>query len=458
MVTRAIFVIAAMLLCIPSKGFVQNNSLILDLKKCEELAWQNNLSIHDAELSLDISQAKLTQASHARFLPKFELRNIWGPSPPARLGELGPHGGFVVSPDTAVGFGDLRYFTQLDIDLVQPIFTFGKLSGAAAAARAGVEADEANLESEKENVRLQVRQLYWGLVLAKELLLVVEDADKELVKAENKIQEKLQEGSEEVSQVDLFKLQIFRYEINKRRREALDNVKITRSALKASLGLADDLEIQVASGYLDPLPTQVDSLSTYLEMALQNRPELRRLRAGIQARSALVTVSKSDYFPQFFLGGQIKFNYAKDRFDTNNPFLFNQTNYFRPGVVVGASLNLNFLQTRDKVRVAQAEFLQLSQKEKQLLEGIKLDVQKNYLELTQVEQNMLDSERALKATDNWLRSVTMTFDIGVGEVKELIDAFRANGAMQAEHLQNIFKYNVAIAKLSKSVGRDLYPN
>jgi len=50
----------------------------------------------------------------------------------------------------------------------------------------------------------------------------------------------------------------------------------------------------------------------------------------------------------------------------------------------------------------------------------------------------------------------MTFDIGVGEVKDLIDAFKANGAMQAEHLQNIFKYNTAIAKLSKVIGRDLY--
>ncbi|MCH7681149.1 hypothetical protein IID10_17590, partial [candidate division KSB1 bacterium] len=48
--------------------------------------------------------------------------------------------------------------------------------------------------------------------------------------------------------------------------------------------------------------------------------------------------------------------------------------------------------------------------------------------------------------------------IGVGEVKELIDAFKASGTMQAAHLENIFKYNVALAELSKATGHDFYEN
>ena len=456
MVKRTIFVILALQVYVRLDLHAQE-TMVLNLAKCEELALKNNPSIQDAELGIKASEAKFTQASNARFIPKFELKNIWGPSPPAR-GVVDPSGGFVISPDTSTGFSDLKYFTQLDIDLIQPIFTFGKLSGIREAARHGVEADEANLVGEKENVRFQVRQLYWGLVLAKELLVVVEDAEKELTKAENKVREKLDEGSEEVSQIDLFKLQIYKYEINKKHREAVDNFEITRSALKASLHLNVRTDIQLATEYLDPLQVNIDSLTSYGEMAVQNRPELRRLQAGIHARRAMITVSRSDYFPQFFLGGQLKYNYAKDRLDPRNPFIYNPTNFFRPGAVVGMSMNLNFLQTRDKVRVAEADFLQLSQKEELLMDGIKLEVQKNYLELLQSLENWRESEKALKASDNWLRSTTMTFDLGVGEVKELIDAFRANSAMQAEHLQNIFRYNVAIAKLGKSVGRDLYPN
>lgn len=433
-----------------------NNPIILSLSDCEQLALKNNLSIKSAELSLKASQAKFTQASHAKILPKFEVKNIWGPIPKAG-GEIDPVTGFVVSPDTATSIPrDLRYFTQVDLDLVQPIFTFGKLSSLTNAAHFGVLADEAKLEGEQENVRFQVRQLYWALVLGKELLAVVEDADKELKKAENKIQEKLDEGSEEVTQTDLFKLQIFRYDVNKRYREILSKIEITKSALRTTLGLNEDVDYEIETEYLDPIIVTLDSLPVYTDVALRKRTELAQLRAGINARRALIGVSKSEYFPQFFFGGQIKYNFAKDRFDPKNPFLYNPTNYFRPGFVVGMNLNLNFMQTRDKVRIAEAEYVQLAQKEKLVLDGIELEVKKAYFALKQAEKNIRDSRKALKASDNWLRSVTMTWDIGVGEVKDLIDAFKANGAMQAEHFQNIFTFNVALAKLSKAIGNDLY--
>ncbi|MCH6560425.1 TolC family protein, partial [candidate division KSB1 bacterium] len=120
--------------------------------------------------------------------------------------------------------------------------------------------------------------------------------------------------------------------------------------------------------------------------------------------------------------------------------------------------NLNFVQTRDRIRLAQAEYTKLSQKEEPLISGIKLEVKKAYLEVTQAGTNFRESRKALRASDNWLRSESMAWDIGVGEVKDLIDAFKANGSMQAAHLENIFKYNVALAKLSKASGNDLYPN
>ncbi|MCG8604319.1 TolC family protein [bacterium] len=436
----------------------ENNVLVLTLDQCEELAFKNNPAVHDAQLSLDISRAKLKQARNARFLPKFELSNVWGPIPKARA-ELRDGGGYAISPDTSTGLSDLRYFTQLDIDILQPIYTFGKISSLTDAALFGVAADEAKVVSERESVRLKVRQIYWGLLLATELLGVIQDADAELTKAENRVEEKLDEGSDEVSQTDLYKLQLFRYEINKRLREAKDKVTLGKSAIKLTIGLAEEeADITMASEYLDPVKITLDSLTTYIEMAGQHRPELARLRSGIQAKRALVNMQRSDYYPQFFLGAQISLNRAPSRDDPKNPFIHNPTNFFRPGIVVGAKWNLNFWQTRSKVGVAQAEFLHLAQKEEQLSHGLKLEVEKSYLELVQAQQNMQDSRKALRTSNNWLRSATMTFDIGVGEVKELIDAFKANGAMEAEHLGNILKFNLAAAKLSQVTGRNLVKN
>lgn len=436
----------------------ESEKLVLSLKKCEELAFKNNQKIQDAQLSLKVSEAKRIQASHAKILPKFQVRNVWGPSPIAE-GELDPTGGYVISEDVTTSIPeDLRYFTQVDLDLIQPIYTFGKLNGLSTAAEFGVEAGQAGLEKSKEDVRLEVRRLYWALLLGRELLAVIEDTRKEMNQAESKIQELLDEGAEEVSQIDLFKLQIAQYEVNKRNRETLDKIELTKSALRITLGLSENTDYDIETEYLDPLETDLDSLSVYTATALQNRPELAQLRAGVGARRALVGVSKSDYYPQFFLGGQIKYNFAKDRFDPKGHFIYNPTNFFRPGIVVGLNWNLNFVQTRDKIRLAQAEYTKLSQKEEPLISGIKLEVKKAYLEVTQAGTNFRESRKALRASDNWLRSESMAWDIGVGEVKDLIDAFKANGSMQAAHLENIFKYNVALAKLSKASGNDLYPN
>lgn len=428
--------------------------LTLSLERCEQLALKNNPLMKEAQLGVTHSEARRTQAANAAFLPKLELKNFWGAVPRARA--VFTNTGVLTSPDTSTGLSDLRLFTEVDLELLQPLHTFGKLSGLKRAAGFGVEAEEANLQVREGEVRLMTRKLYWGLVLGHELLKVIEDARGEVDKAEKKLNEKLDEGSEDVSQNDLFKLQIFRYEINKRWREAQRKTTMAYSALAAALGLPEGQEFAAADSELEALAVPVDSLPQFTRLALERRPDLQQLRAGMGARRALIGVSRSDYYPQLFLAGGAKYNYAQDRDDPKNPWVYNPTNFFRPALLLGVSMNLNFLQTRDKVRLAESEYLQMAQKEDLLVEKIRLDVQQKYLELNEAQHNIRESRKALKASENWLRSVSMSFDIGVAEVKDLIDAYKANSTMRAEHLQNIFEFNVLVAELSREIGYDLY--
>ncbi|MFQ5702671.1 MAG: TolC family protein [Gemmatimonadales bacterium] len=451
-----LFVASACFLSIDDAVSQQTQTLVLSLAQCEELALENNIKVMDANSGLALSRAKQAQASHARFLPKFSLNQIVGAAPRAR-GEF-TSTGVLTSPDTSTGLSDLRPFTELTLDLIQPIWTFGKLSRLNDAAAYGVRAGEADVAAKKADVRLQVRKLYWGLVLGYQLLDVVEGAMTEVERADSTLQAKLDEGSDEVSQNDLFKLQLFRYEINKRHRDALDKIELGKSALRAAIGLDESTDFELATKSLDPLDVSVDSLSFYVDLAKRNRPERDQLRAAIDARKSLSRAFRSDYFPQLFLGGQVKYNRASDRFDPRNPFVYNPTNFFRPGLVLGLNWNLNFIQTRDKVRIAQFESARLMQNEVVLDRGIELEVKKAYLAAKQAQSNLRESRRALKASDNWLRAEAQTFDLGISEVKDFIDAFRANGTMEAEHLQNIFKFNTSLAELSKAVGRDFYPN
>jgi outer membrane protein TolC len=436
--------------------FGQEEKLVLSLQNCEERAFEKSQIIADANLSLELSHAKRAQARNARWLPRLEFRNVWGPINRAR-GSF-DESGVIISPDTSFSFDDIRFFTQIDFNLVQPLYTFGKLSNLSSAASQAVVAEEANVRKEVLSLQLKVRELYWGLILGTELVAVIEEAQNEVKNAISKIREKLDEGSDDFRQSDLWKLQIFEYEINKRHGETTGKIKLAKSALRTAIGLEEATEFELDKKVLEPLPVTVDSVQYYTDAATYRRPEVEQLSAGIQARRALINVATSDYWPQIFFGGQVAYNYAMDRFDSNNPFVYDPTNYFRPGFVIGFHWNLNFVQTRDKARVALVEYNRLRQSETLLEQGIRLEVEATYMELQQIEKNMRASRQALRASENWLRSEGMVFDIGVGEVKDFIDAYKANATMRAEHLENIFEFNVTLAKLGKSTGLDLYEN
>ena len=436
---------------------VEKSALRLNLAKCEELALENSAKIKDAQFGIRLLEHKRTQARAARFLPKFEVRNVWGFIPKSD-GVLDSTGGFVIQKDVDTSIPkDLSYFTELQLDLVQPIFTFGKLKGIGDAAYFGVELKEAELKKKENDTLFDVRKLYWGFVFAQELLNVAVAVQTEISKAESKIENKLDEGAEDVTQTDLFKLQIFKYEVNKRHRQVVDEIALAESALRIMLNIEDSTEIEIDDQFLEPVDFMPHNLDTYLQIASSDRPEVAQLRAGTSARRALISVSKSDFYPQFFFAGQIKYNYAPDRFDPKGQYIHNLTNYFQPGFVFGLNMDLNFWQTRSKVRIAQVEYARLAEQETFLQSGLKLDVQKAYIELNQAALNLKESRKALQASENWLRSESMTFDLGVGEVKDFIDAYKANSSMKAEHLENMFKYNTAVARLSKAIGRDLYP-
>ena len=65
------------------------------------------------------------------------------------------------------------------------------------------------------------------------------------------------------------------------------------------LNLPEGTVVLPEEAVLEPLSFTLDSLDTYFTLALDNRPEMAQARAGIAARSALVDVAKSNYYPNF---------------------------------------------------------------------------------------------------------------------------------------------------------------
>ena len=77
------------------------------------------------------ARAKKSQASGTRF-PQLELTTIVGPSPEAK-------GSILSSPNTKGDPEITNVFVRNEMSIVQPIYTFGRISGLNKAASEGIE-------------------------------------------------------------------------------------------------------------------------------------------------------------------------------------------------------------------------------------------------------------------------------------------------------------------------------
>lgn len=427
------------------------DTVVVGLPEAERMALENSPLLAPLHASVDLAEAQRSRAKHARFLPEFALRNVWGPIPKAR-GEFNEFG-VLMSPDTSIGLGDLTYFTQVDVDLVQPLYTFGKIGSRIDAAGHQVDLKRADLEETRAEIRFQVRRLYWGAVLSEELLGVSRSVNERVEEAATRLQELYDEGS--ATQNDMFKFQIFEYEVGSRAREVETGRTKAMEALRAIIGLPRGTPVRVETRSLAALEFTLDELDGYVSVAMDNRPELAQLRAGIRARRALVAGAEADSWPSLFLAGQFRFNHAPDRFDPENPFLNDPTNFARAGLVFGVDWNLNLWRTNDDEQIERYELARLRAQAEPLRLKIEQEVREAYLDVVRARADVEAGREALQASENLLRAELQTFDIGLGDIETVIDAFESNVGMTVEQLDNIATLNTKLAELYRRVGLDL---
>ena len=61
------------------------------------------------------------------------------------------------------------------VHLVQPVYTFGKISAGVTAAESGIAASRSREQGQAAELELNVRRAYWGMKLAREILDAIKD-------------------------------------------------------------------------------------------------------------------------------------------------------------------------------------------------------------------------------------------------------------------------------------------
>ena len=422
------------------------NNLTLSLDDCIRIALKSAPELGEAQADIELTASKLAEAKSYRF-PQLNVTTLFGPAPQARAQD------FLATDRDTIRLNTLTWFTSADATLIQPLYTFGKISENMKAATHGIEVDRSRKVQRANEIALKVKEYYFGLMLAresKELILEVQD---DLDKARTTAKKLLDQGSASVDETDIYKLDAFSGEVAKYLEEAQKGERLALAALRTRLGLPGDAVIEIGgSERLTMGGGVVPEYDTFVEKARARRPEFRQIAEGLKARSALVEAARANYYPDIFLGGLFSWAYAEDRDRINNPYITDPFKHAIGGIALGARWKLDFGITGAKVAGEQAQYNRLLSTKEFADANIPLEIRKYYLELLEAEHSAADTLKAYTNAKKWAVAALANFDFGIGPAKEIFDALQAYARMRAAYFQSLYNYRIARANLDYASG------
>jgi len=399
----------------------------------------------ESQSDIDLAEAKLREAGAYRF-PRIEFLSLMGPAPQANKADFN-------RPDTGYGISHLTWFASGDVLITQPLYTFGKISESMKAAGHGVEVDRYRKEQRRNEIAQKVREYYYGLLLARQMKGLVQEIQGYLDSARASARKLLDQGSPNVDELDLYKLDAFTGEAAKFLHEAERGERLALAALRARLGLPPGADLEIADEQLTLDESALKDLSVYLAGAENRRPEHRQIREGLKARASLVEASQAQFYPDIFLGAFYSAAYSPDRDEINNPYV---TDFFRHnwgGVALGVKWHVDFGITGAKVAAEQAQYDRLLKTKEYAEINIPLQVRKFYLELEEAKKSAESTRGAWTNARKWTVAAVANFDFGIGPGRDIFEGIQNYARMKGEYFQALYNFRIAEANLLMATGQ-----
>jgi outer membrane protein TolC len=420
----------------------------LDLPTALSLAARSDeVAIKNAEVVG--AQADEAIARAAGILPGASVTLIGGVVPEAK-------GDIFSSPNSnRTLLRGLGPFGRIDVNVVQPFYTWGQLSAAKEAARAGVQGRTFAVEDTAHQIQLRIVQLYWTVALVRRLLSLAAEVEGSLRQAEQTIEKSLAAADGQVTLDDKFRVAIFRSDLGQRKTDAEKGLRLARAALAATLALPEQ-ELKLKD---EPLPgspdVQVPSQDEVVRRAESERPDLKGLDQAVIALEAQAKASWAAQLPQFFVAGTFAYSRAPNRDIQTNPWVSDYFNTLALGLAVGVRQNLSFPLLHAQEKKAQSELIRVKAQREGLERLLSLQALQAIADLQAAVDRYAAAKGALSAGRSWFRSASLNFGAGVSDARALVEAYTGYAKTQVDNAQATYELLLARAHLDQVSGKSL---
>ena len=311
----------ALLLAAPLSAQTPSDTVRLGLSEAIARAVDVSPDILAAASRARFAEGRLDQGRASRYLTEFSATTAHAASPALHNPNGTPTNQLYLDPDVRNDWQDLRPFSRIDIEMIQPLWTWGELGRTIDAAEAGLELEVARVDEGRLDVAERTGRLYFTVVLLEALDRLTEEANDAVARAREEVDKQLMAGSPDVDDADLFQVQITEQEVRRRIVRVRQDLRTARMALRRQLMLPDDVHLDVEDRFLNALSFELSPLNAYHAQSLVARPELAQASAGIAARNALVDVARSNFYPKLFWGVSANYSGTTGRIRQRNPYV-----------------------------------------------------------------------------------------------------------------------------------------
>ena len=328
------------------------------------------------------------------------------------------------------------------IELTQPLYTFGRASHGFAAARAGVEAKRLLADEAAGDLAVDAARAYWGVKLTRELQYMLDDGIEEIGKALERMDART--GADAPTPQDRQRVAVLLAEAKVQRADAVAAERQALAGLRALTGVVNADVDDVAFAPIEfTLPGSASG---------EGRPQARAAHQGALAADELVDFASAYYFPDLALVGRAYFARAQGVDDPPSALAFDP--YNRSGAELALVLNWTLEPWSVHARVvrARAEARHAHALDDLAASGARYDAETVLGEAEGAKVKLEAAADGEKAGRAWVVSLLQAEAIGAVDAKDFADAYIAWFRMRANWVQSTFQWNVDVVRLGRANG------
>jgi outer membrane protein TolC len=325
------------------------------------------------------------------------------------------------------------------INLRQALFDRLQTYTRVNQARLGQKQADLQKAMVEQQVRFEVIQSYYGVVVAHTKKKVAEEAVQMAESDQKRTRDRFQNGL--VVESDLLAAEVQLAEFRQQLIDADGDVAVAYAALNTVLGLPVDSSQEV-TGDLTEKRFEVVKKDDFIKLALLHRPDYVRSGYNIQVNKEGVAGAKREYLPRLDLFG----NYGMSGKDLSS----GSSDY-----TIGASLTFNIFDSGRSARISKARAAEsmATAEQEHLANQIRLEVVRAYQQHVSARERLAVAAQVIDQATETHRIVQNRYREGLTTITEVLRAETALVRSKLNLVATRYDHYVSFAHVLLSVGK-----